>query len=53
MMLKLTTLKQIPVQDSEGKPTTLLDQTSNGLVCLMLASKVQDSDIHLKVSNVV
>ena len=27
--------------------------TSNGLVCLMLASKVQDSDMHLKVANVV
>ena len=32
---------------------TLLEQTSNGLVCLMLASKVQDSGIHLKVANVV
>ena len=35
------------------KMSPLFEMTSNGLVCLMLASKVQDSDMHLKVSNVV
>ena len=42
------------LQDKDGaKVTPLFEMTSNGLVCLMLASKVQDSDMHLKVANVV
>ena len=41
-------------QDKDGaKVTPMFEMTSNGLVCLMLASKVQDSDMHLKVANVV
>jgi len=31
----------------------MFEETCQGLVCLMIASKVQDSDLHLKVENVV
>ena len=45
-MLKLVSLKY-------SKDLELVEHISNGLVCLMLASKIQDSNQHLKVSDVV
>lgn len=45
-LLKLVILKKNRVKSS------LVEQTSVALVCLMIASKVQDSDMHLKVANV-
>ena len=56
-MLKLVCLAKRSRDSVEDPASTkmapLFEMTSNGLVCLMLASKVQDSDMHLKVANVV
>lgn len=46
ILLKLIVLKKDRVKSS------LVDLASIALVCLMIASKVQDSDMHLKVANV-
>ena len=54
MLLKTLSLKNIAnLKQSGPDSVTLFVETCNGLICLMLASKAQDSQLHLKVYNVV
>ena len=52
MLLKSLTLRRKRVS-KEVAPPSLFEETMQGLTCLMIASKIQDSDLHLRVENVV
>ena len=52
MLLKSLTLHRKGASKQDVTPS-LFDETTQGLTCLMIASKVQDSDLHLRVENVV
>lgn len=52
MLLKSLTLRRKRPEQNATAPN-LFEETMQGLTCLMIASKVQDSDLHLRVENVV
>jgi len=52
MLLKSLNLKRNKTQP-HLQGISLFEETMSGLTCLMIASKVQDSEMHLRVEDVV
>ena len=49
----LMLMKTLSLERKSELETSMYDELCQGLVCLMVASKIQDSSMHLKVENVV